>query len=261
MGRITVRGLVLSAFLFMIYGFLGLSPAQAEWYLSGYVGGTFLNNEDIKERGTVDGDPFNLTAKHVDLDSSIIFGGKIGHFFEGLPNFGLEVEAYHFSPDIDQQTVRITGTDAGEPVDERDVIPKADIGVTGIGINALYRLQLAQNAAFPKGRFHPYIGVGLGIFIAKVKTTLEIEDEETEEVIGRIKAEDTDTELGIQALAGLNYFLTKSLALFAEYKFIQTGDFEFRLSGFDPATDTTVRSKGTSDATSHFFYGGIAFHF
>ena len=90
--------------------------------------------------------------------------------------------------------------------------------------------------------------MGLGVFIANLETT----------VVTAID-DDTDTALGFQALAGLKYFFIPNLSLFAEYKFIQTGDFEFELS--ETVGGVPVTATAETDLTAHLVYGGIAWHF
>ncbi len=226
----------------ILFGLLGASPAAAEWYVSGYAGVAIPADEDIDLSASVLGLTAADTLKDVDLDTSAVFGGKAGHYFEGLPQVGLELEVYHFSPDSDPQTVQTNLFPGGV------TISAADINVTTIGINALYRLQLSQSDEYPRGRFQPYGGVGLGVFIANLETT----------VVTAID-DDTDTALGFQALAGLKYFFIPNLSLFAEYKFIQTGDFEFELS--DTVVGVPVTATAETDLTAHLFYGGIAYHF
>jgi len=67
---------------------------SAEPYVAGYVGAAFTQNKDLQTslelNGTsfVDGDARNLT-----FETSLLFGGKVGYFFEGRElwsNFGLE---------------------------------------------------------------------------------------------------------------------------------------------------------------------------
>ena len=226
----------------LLFGLLGFSPASAEWYAAGYAGVAIPADEDIDISASVLGLTAADTLKDVDLNTSAVFGGKVGHYFEGLPQVGVELEVYHFSPDSDPQTVQTNLFPAGV------TIGAADIDVTTIGINALYRLQLSQSDEYPRGRFQPYGGVGLGVFIANLETT----------VVTAID-DDTDTALGFQALAGLKYFFIPNLSLFAEYKFIQTGDFEFELS--ETVGGVPVTATAETDLTAHLFYGGIAYHF
>jgi hypothetical protein len=43
------------------------------------------------------------------LKSSIMYGGKIGHYFRAAPWFGLEAEIYRTTPHIKHQTVEFRG--------------------------------------------------------------------------------------------------------------------------------------------------------
>ena len=66
---------------------------------------------------------------------------------------------------------------------------------------------------------------------------------------------DTDTTVGVQALAGIKVFITKHLAAFTEYKFSHHKA-EVRF------TDEFLgRTNVTTTLNTHYLYGGLAFHF
>lgn len=224
-------------FAALLLTLLAVSPARAEWYASGYAGAAFSADTDVDVSVAAFGLSATDTFKDVELDTSVVFGGKVGHYLEVFPQFGLELEAYHFAPDVDNQTVQ---TNLSGPTQTGT----ADIDVTGIGLNGLYRFQLLKESAYPRGRLQPYLGVGLGIFIANLETLVltQVDD-------------DTDTQVGFQGIAGARYFVSKTVSLFAEYKFIQTSDFEFELS------EGALTGRIETDLTSHLIYAGIAFHF
>lgn len=207
-----------------VYAFLGVSPASAEWYIGGYAGIAIPNSEDIDL--TVLG--ASATLQDVDLDNSVVFGGKVGYFFgpPSLLNFGLEVEGYHFRPDAGAQTVNLTGIG---PV----ALDKIDIAVTGVGLNVIWR-------PIP-GALQPYIGVGGVAAIADVETT---------------GLSDTEVAAGFQAIAGLKWLPISGLAFFIEYKFLQTTNFEF--SG---TVVPGVTGSAETDITANMVYGGVAWHF
>ncbi len=237
----------------LLCGLLGASPAAAEWYVSGYAGVSIPTDQDVDGNANAGGIVLlNGTFKDVDPNTSVVFGGKVGHFLESLPFLGLEVEGYHFSPDADSQTVQASGTILPGifpiPVAGQVTLGNVDVGVTSIGLNAVFRLQLGESDAYPKGRFQPYAGAGLGIFFANLETT-----------VVTAKNDDTDTAVGPQVLAGLKFFITEHLSLFGEYKFIHAPNFEFELS--ETVMGTPVNLKLETDITSHLFYGGIAYHF
>ena len=222
---------------------LGFSPASAEWYVSGYAGVAIPNNQDFDVTGIVSGVSGSGTLKDVDLDTSAVFGGKVGYFFEDWTYFGLELEAYNFSPDAGPQTVQASGTILGLPVVGATIFREFDINVTGIALNAILRGMTAKSDAFPEGRFHGYIGVGPGIFIANL------------EVPTIPSIDDTSTVVGGQVLAGVKFFLTEHLSLFGEYKFIFTDQFKFE---FSPTGGNVTVNTGM---TTNLIYGGIAYHF
>jgi opacity protein-like surface antigen len=74
--------------------------------------------------------------------------------------------------------------------------------------------------------------------------------------------EDTDVRPGVQALAGLKFFVVRNVAVFAEYRFTQTDEFEFNFRahgtvGGSPATET---ARDRSDLTQHHAAFGLAIH-
>ena len=111
--------------------------------------------------------------------------------------------------------------------------------MTPIVLNAIYRLPLARNADFPQGRIHPYVGVGLGAFIATLESRTTVLDVNT-------SFSDTDVRPGFQAIAGTRFFLTRHIALFAEYKFVRTADFSFTSSRSRGRCSAVPRSRSDS---------------
>ncbi len=227
----TVSRIILGGALAVLLGF---SPASAEWYVSGYAGLAIPIDQDVDVTVSIPGASGTGTLKDVDLDTSAVFGGKVGYFFEDWPYFGLEVEAYHFSPDASSQTVLLSGI---------PVSINGDVAVTGIAVNAILRGMTGKSDAFPEGRFHGYIGVGPGLFISnlEIPTTPSLDD--------------TSTVVGGQVLAGVKFFVIENLSLFGEYKFVFMDEFEFEFSA--PGVTTTFKSG----ITTNLIYGGIAYHF
>jgi opacity protein-like surface antigen len=238
-----------------------LSPclAVAEPYLAGYVGIALTDDRDLRTELELDGVPFvNGRARDLSFDSSLAFGGKAGYFFERDllgGNLGAELDVYHFEPNFGAQTVRFSGMFAGVTGDISTRLQSADIDVTAVTLNLLYRFRLLPDSQYPRGRLQPYVGVGAGAFIATLETRTSTFDANKE-------ITDTDVRPGFQALGGARFFLTRNIALFAEYKFIQTETFSFKFKesgtifGF-PVTET---ARDRADLTSHLIYGGIGFH-
>jgi opacity protein-like surface antigen len=230
-----------------------------EPYAAGYVGAAITQDKDLRTELEINGVPFvNGRAHDLSFDTSVVFGGKGGYYLDRPllgGQLGAELDVYHFRPDAAAQRVRFTGLLAGVPGEARTRLQSADIEITAVTANLLYRFALLSQPQFPRGRVQPYIGIGAGAFIARLSTTTSPFDENKD-------IADTDVRPGVQALAGVRWFLTHNIAVFAEYKFVQTETFSFKFKesgtifGF-PATET---ARDRADITSHLLYGGIGFH-
>ena len=234
--------------------------AAAEPYAALFAGAAFTENSDLKEKldlgalSVADG-----TIKDLRVDTAAVYGGKLGYFFEPRVlggNVGLELEAYHFKSDVDAQTARFSGTILGAPFNGDVRVASSDIEVTTVALNALYRYPLDTSPDFPRGRFQPYVGAGLGAVIAKLSTTTTRLDVNRD-------IQDTDTRLGGQFLGGVRVFLTRNIGVFAEYKFVKTQTFEFNFKvpgtvfGGVPITET---ARDRTELTGHHLTAGISFH-
>ena len=221
--------------------------AAAEPYGALFVGAAFTENTDLKDKvdlgalAVADG-----TIKDLRIDTAPVFGGKLGYFFEPRVldgNVGLELETYYFKADVEQQAARFSGTVLGAPFNGRLRVQNADIEVTTVALNALYRYPLGMSADFPRGRFQPYVGTGLGAFIAKLSTTT--------------------TPLDVNRfLGGVHVLVTRNIGVFAEYKFLttQTFEFDFEVSGTAGGAPATETARDRTKLTGHHLTVGIAYH-
>ena len=62
---------------------------------------------------------------------------------------------------------------------------------------------------YPRYRLQPYIGIGPGIFIASIKDPSVTQGDDSQ----------TSTKLGLNALIGARYFITRHISAFAEGKY------------------------------------------
>jgi opacity protein-like surface antigen len=235
------------------------AAAAAEPYGALFVGAAFTENTDLKDKvdlgalAVVDG-----TIKDLRIDTAPVFGGKLGYFFEPRVldgNVGLELETYYFKADVEQQAARFSGMVLGAPFNGRLRVQNADIEVTAVVVNALYRYPLGTSADVPHGRFQPYVGAGLGAFIAKLSTT-------TTPLDVNKNIHDTDARLGAQFLGGVRVLVTRNIGLFAEYKFLttQTFEFDFEVSGTAGGAPATETARDRTKLTGHHLTVGIAYH-
>jgi opacity protein-like surface antigen len=222
-----------------------------ELYVAGFggftLGHSFSNTEG---RGTLAGQEVGS----FDLANSVVYGMKLGYFHPGRLNWlGLEMEGFNTTPHLEQQgnfpgsylrvaTLAfnvIARKRLGCRAHDRDPYDRTRHTTTYDKERRDYyeeRTPLDENARCP---IQVYAGAGPAIFFA-----------ETSNQFGR----STDNaEVGVNALAGLRYFVHRNVAIFGEYKFNYAG-FDFsQLQG------TTAGVQGNYKA-SHFV-GGLAVHF
>jgi len=144
----------------------------------------------------------SVDLTNLELARSAIFGAKLGMFLPGRDRWsGLETEFFYTNPHIKQQDITFSG--GGVPPTTAN-FAGAHVRVATWAVNWIIR--------YPGEWFLPYIGAGPGIFWGRVSgahTGLTPPD------IGT----GSDTSLGLNALAGARFFLSKRMALFGEYKY------------------------------------------
>ena len=146
------------------------SPAQAELYVAGQLGGSIPNsfgNEDLS------------------LKNSFMYGAKLGYYFESLKWLGLETEAYNTTPNVKQQNVTING----QPVD-----------LVGRDFRVLTWAPIMVMVRLPGERFQPYAGVGMGVFFGRVSGGQNDESSSSNQV-------GLNTQLGLRFLVTKHFSL------------------------------------------------------
>ncbi len=106
-----------------------------------------------------------------------------------------------------------------------------------MSVNLLAHRPFAVSAAFPEGRWSPYVGVGTGPQVSPIKVTLMNEVE-------------TSFAPALQVVAGVQLFISRALAVFSEYRFSPANH---------PLAFTTEREGSVSGVNR--FIGGFALHF
>jgi opacity protein-like surface antigen len=238
-------------------------PAHAEWYFSVFGGTAFSESKTTKTQlelttplGTttlLDG-----TFSEVDFHDSVLVGGKLGYYLTRPilgGHLGTELDFSYTEPHASRQTVEFQGTASGVPVTTDLSVQSADFTVFALALNVLYRVPLFTSAEHPYGRLQPYIGAGLGAYVATMHTRTSPFDNNT-------RVNDTDVKPGVQALGGLKLFLLRNVALFAEYRFVQTQEFtfNFKAEGTVGGFPATEHATDRSDMTQHQAAFGIAIH-
>lgn len=166
-----------------------------------------------------------VTGSDLDLTTSPLYGAKVGYFSPQLNWLGVETEFFYTNPHVKQQ--RFTASAPLLAISATEDLTGAHVRVATWAFNLIARM--------PGERFQPYAGVGLGINWARVS--------------GVEAGTASDTSPGLNALAGLRFFLTKQIALFGEYK--------YNRATFDFGSD--VMTKG--DYSANHFVFGAGYHF
>jgi opacity protein-like surface antigen len=210
---------------FFLQSTVAPSAARAESYVAGQFGATFpgsgLFNGDLTSTsatlqnppGTVNF-PSGTTVSDQSLKTSFLLGGKIGHYFSKARWFGLEAEVFYTTPHIKQQNITLrSGTpftftpSGGGPstslgTESTTEVPGANFHVWTIApLNFVFR--------YPGTRLQPYIGVGPGIFIARIKDPSVTQGDNSQ----------SSTKLGLNSFIGARYYLTRHISAFAEGKY------------------------------------------
>jgi opacity protein-like surface antigen len=133
------------------------------------------------------------------LDESILYGGKIGHYFKAVPWLGLEAEVYNTTPHIKQQMTTFSGPSG----------PVGSVELPGVNFRVLTIAPLNLMFRYPGTRLQPYIGVGPGIFMARIHDSSITQGESSQ----------SSTKFGLNALIGLRYHFTRHVSAFVEGKF------------------------------------------
>ncbi len=220
---------------------LAVPNAYPEAYIGGQIGthiaGNTLSNVELTD--------FSPTGSMSDreLSRSVLGGAKVGYYFPRARWFGIETEFFYATPHIKQQSTTITIQPGAVLNGFGPVVGGTTEGVlsgdhfrvmTWVPVNLMFR--------YHKTRLQPYIGVGPGIFFARVHTT-----------VTGFEGTQNSTNIGLNAKAGLEYFFTRHFSAFAEWKYNRTSfNFEANSSGaFGFKADYDV----------HFVAGGLNFHF
>jgi len=162
-------------------------PVQAEMYVAGQVG---VNIPQKLRTVQWDAGGGPLDGNNLSLHNSLMYGAKLGYYFDSLKWLGVETEVFNATPHVKQQNLTIGGIDFG-------TAPGLNLRVlTWAPVNLVVRYQM--------GAFEPYAGVGLGVFFSRFSDGTD---------------SSSSTDVGLNAQLGLRYRVTTNLAFFGEYKF------------------------------------------
>lgn len=209
---------------FLCWLALPAPPVSAEWLADLYLGGAYTESSDI----TVKSPTGSMTFRRVRFNTSSVFGGRVGYWFESLRYVGLSLDVAHYRPDSVPSSLK-----------------RLDAYVTPVSFDLMLRWPLLMTDAVPQGRLQPYVTVGPAVALAEVKDTTNFIPPDQYK---------TDFPVGVQAAIGLAWQFYQHVALFAEYRF----------SHFSP--EFTLRSpsgptKLQVDLDTRYAVAGISLRF
>lgn len=168
------------------------SPARGEMYVAGQVGVTLPNDASSIDYSTSLAPGVTLRGNDLELQTSVVYGAKLGYYFESLKWLGVETEVYNTTPHVKQQNVVIGGISLGT--------------VPGSYLRVLNWSPITVVVRYQMGKFEPYAGVGLGLYFSRLKDAASGEAT-------------SSTTPGLNTQAGLRYRMTEHIAMFGEWKY------------------------------------------
>ncbi|MBI5588151.1 MAG: outer membrane beta-barrel protein [Deltaproteobacteria bacterium] len=206
--------------------FLFAKSANAGPYLSVYAGFTVPHDANVTNNVTHE-------TGQMSFHNGLNFGAKAGYWFtdQGAPYLGLQLDANTQNLKI-RELIASTGVVA--PVTSR-------AGFSSLTANLIYRAV--------EGDIRPYIGAGAGVFYMNIGS-----GQKPIQAIGvgiNGWTGGTDTAIGYQVLAGLDFLISKRLSFFGEYKF-STAKFSLDRKTWIPFDITYKVSQ---------VYGGLTYNF
>jgi opacity protein-like surface antigen len=172
------------------------TQAMAESYVAGMVGFTHVQpgNADVAGAGE--------TTQDVKYNDSVMYGGKVGHYFTSVPWLGVEGEVFNTTPHAKQQNLTVGG--------QTDTLAGVTQRVLTVAANAMLRI--------PNETLQPYVGIGPALMFGHINNTNNGGQGESH------------TTVGLNALGGLRYLVTKQLVVFVEAKY-NYGKFDYGNNG------------------------------
>lgn len=205
-------------------------PAWGEMYLAGQVGLTSPRSASQVDLAVDQTILPPISLNDLDLKNSIMYGGKLGYYFDSIKSLGIETEAFTTTPHLKQQNVTVLALDGSPPVSQER--SGEHFRVTTLAFNLVVR--------YPGERFQPYAGAGPAIFFAQLKDATDSA---------------SSTKPGLNTQVGFRYLITSNLAVFGEWKYNHVR-FSFETPAFGAG------SSGLNlHYSAHHFVFGIGYHF
>ena len=208
------------------------STAQAENYVAGKFGVTFP--QSLSGGVTTQAGIGGLDMSDQALKSSLNVGAKLGHYFSRAKWLGIETGLSYTTPHIKEGSITFTG-------------PGGSLNsgtLSGVHQRIIIWEVATLMLRYPGNRLQPYIGVGPALFFGSLKGPSAPPGQSA-------------TSIGLNAEAGVRYFLTRRWALFGEGTYNRA-----RLSYSSNDNDPNADPIGFRATYSAFTLNlGVSYHF
>jgi opacity protein-like surface antigen len=207
---------------------VGPHAAAAQWYASGHIGITSVDDADFTETG-----PGVAAAGEIETDTGWGFNGALGYTFG---NFRLEGEISRRQADTD--TLRLSSVAIGNVLLAAGGTNTLDGSVTTWGFMANGWYDFVTGTPWV-----PTLGAGIGI----ANVNLEVDR------VGSVATsyDESDTVFAYQVAVGLGYRINPKTILGFNYRYFGTSDPEFESGSF----------KDEGEFQTHNFEVGVRYRF
>ena len=160
----------------------GADPAaRAEFVASLFTGIALTEDDDLRlqQGGGADLTFHNVSYQGQDFASPPYYGARLSYFLPHHPHWGFGAEFFHAKMYLNtDDTVRVTGTRAGGPVDAAERVGNTiesfsiSHGLNFLMFDGIYRCLPGEPGKDFLGRFQPYVGAGIGAAIPHVESSV-----------------------------------------------------------------------------------------
>jgi len=216
--------------LAILFSVCPLKSASAQ--VGGYIGiwGGYTISPDASS-GADHYSDFNL-----DIQETWVVGAKIGYTPPQLKYFAFEFEYSYLKPDINSSVIDWYGSDF--------VAVEGDVKLNNFMFNTIVK--------YPQGRFHPYVGAGLGLSYTDMSATA------TQRISGVTSSASVGkdyTSFAWQLLTGIEFDITNNLSVDIGYHYFAT---EIK---FENAAEIYFENDTKIDFTTSMITLGLKFLF
>lgn len=237
-----------------------ISSGTIEPYISFMAGIAIPFSEDATFRQTAG--PYGLVDRDVDYQNKQSIGGNAGIWFptrNKLAGFdlGTEIAGFVWWPDVACCREGFNGVPSNNPQGFEGTT--TELQAIYIGANFLIRRPMAISEAYPNGRWHPYVGVGVGAHQISYRPggTRGVS-------FANPISDQRDTQIAFQALGGVKAHLFKYVAAFVEAKYIHANHEELgtdRLGIGQPFAGNLTIDHYESMIRTILVHVGVSVHF